>query len=245
MRGTFLVMPTKTPALLPSAGLSPTGLALPTSLSAEDWEEVGYMLDNLDGALPWAWGDWLCARPKGRVDQDAVQISGKPWDSLRNYRYVAENVAPGRRLTGLSWNHHQAVAAMEDWEQDRMLERAANEHLTVMALRAEVKALTAPAPDPPSARVDALPPDVVASEVVDPIEELEREYGIERNTSGATPKNAVRAAVRDSLKALTSLRDAIDGVTTWPADLAAEFNPVWAAIADLGDRYTARQEPSV
>lgn len=238
------------PALLPSVGLTPTGLSLSPNVSPEEWEEVGYTLSTLDeSALPWAWGDWLLARPKGLKDEDAVQVSGKPWETLRVYRWTAEAIPPVRRRTALSFGHHSAVAGLPEATQAALLDDAELTGSSVAGMKAKAKALRDPAPAEVTAhgqdaeQYDSGPdsgrPPV---EVVDPIEELEREYGIERTGSGATPKNAVRSAIKAAVGSLVSLISVMEDVTTWPPDLAAEFAGIWTAASALGEKFTARQE---
>lgn len=231
------------PALLPSVGLTPTGLSLSPNVSPEEWEEVGYTLSTLDeSALPWAWGDWLLARPKGLKDEDAVMVSGKPWETLRVYRWTAEAIPPVRRRTALSFGHHQAVAGLPEATQAALLDDAEINGASVSTIKANAKALRDPAPADILAIARSGAAHAQSVEVVDPIAELEREYGIERTGSGATPKNAVRSAIKTAVSSLVSLISVMEDVATWPPDLAAEFAGLWTAASALGEKFTARQE---
>lgn len=52
-------------------------------------------------------------------------------NSIRNFAWVAEKIPSVRRLTNLSFSHHQAVASLDPIEQTRWLKKAVDEDLSV------------------------------------------------------------------------------------------------------------------
>jgi hypothetical protein len=56
-----------------------------------------------------------------------------------NMAYVTSRFEPARRRESLSFSHHAELAALCREEQDRWLERATLERLSVRALRAELR----------------------------------------------------------------------------------------------------------
>jgi hypothetical protein len=82
-------------------------------------------------------------------------------ESARNAMWVASRIEPVRRLTALSWSHHQQVASLEPREQDRLLALAAERKLSVTELRAAVRLFREPEPPKPDWQEPADPPEVV------------------------------------------------------------------------------------
>lgn len=69
----------------------------------------------------------------GEVDAyyRAMLVSGKDRETLRFYSWVAKKVPPARRVKELTFNHHRAVAALDQGCQAILLARAVEENLTV------------------------------------------------------------------------------------------------------------------
>lgn len=85
----------------------------------------------------WVIGDWLTQFPWGRKYEHAAEIFGLSPGTLKNYASICKKFEPSRRRDGLSFEHHAAVAALDNPdEQDRLLRRAEDERLTARALRA-------------------------------------------------------------------------------------------------------------
>jgi hypothetical protein len=68
-----------------------------------------------------------------------ASITGYDTQTLMNMAYVTSRFEPARRRESLSFSHHAELAALCREEQDRWLERAALERLSVRALRAELR----------------------------------------------------------------------------------------------------------
>lgn len=71
---------------------------------------------------------------------DAVVDAGTFTKStISQYRYVARAVPAERRVEGLSFSHHEAVASLPGSDQRGYLERAKRDHLSVSALKQVVR----------------------------------------------------------------------------------------------------------
>jgi hypothetical protein len=56
-----------------------------------------------------------------------------------NMVYVASRIDPSRRREALSWSSHAEVASLAPAEQDRWLDRAESERMSVRRLRHAIK----------------------------------------------------------------------------------------------------------
>lgn len=128
------------------ATLTLTGLELPEDLTYEEWLGVMAKLFTLEKVTNWAIGDALYfgERKYGERYAHALALSeatGINVDSIRNAMWVSERVpSVVRRLTSLSWTHHQAVAALDPEAQDALLAKAEEHEMSVSALKDAVRA---------------------------------------------------------------------------------------------------------
>jgi N6-adenosine-specific RNA methylase IME4 len=113
-----------------------TGLALPPTLSFEDWQATGEFIGRAERSVQWWAGDWwnYGERKYGEQASQAVLLGVEP-DTLSNMAAVAERIPLPRRRGNLSWGHHAEVAYLPADEADAWLDRAEAETLSVMALR--------------------------------------------------------------------------------------------------------------
>lgn len=92
----------------------------------------------------WQWwiGDWLVEGESvyGSKYEAALHVTGLAYGSLRNLKWVAEQVDVSRRRDTLSYSHHVEVAALEPKEQRVWLDRAERDNLTRDALREAIAA---------------------------------------------------------------------------------------------------------
>jgi hypothetical protein len=65
-------------------------------------------------------------------------VTGYDRQTLMNMVYVATRFETSRRRENLSWSHHAEVAGLDAAEQERWLERAGADRLTVRELRLEL-----------------------------------------------------------------------------------------------------------
>ena len=118
-----------------------TGLVLPDDMPFELWAGVGAQLLAADRSVQWWLGDWLAygERWYGETYTQAVDLTGRDYQSLANMTYVSKQVDFSRRREKLSWSHHAEVAPFEPDEQDTWLELAESEAWTRSELRQAIR----------------------------------------------------------------------------------------------------------
>jgi site-specific DNA-methyltransferase (adenine-specific) len=115
-------------------GLRPVGK--PTR---QAWRACGQFLRLAEGSVHFWIGDWL-VYGEAHFKQDyeeAVKLTGYSYHTLRKDKYVAERIPPERRRSTVDVAIHQEVAPLPPALQEKLLIRAANEHLSVQQLRME------------------------------------------------------------------------------------------------------------
>jgi hypothetical protein len=128
-------------AIEPRSRLTPTSWMSGPDLGPADWIQWGRWLGTVGRGSGWWIGDWVRygnARYGARYKLVAT-ITGYDTQTLMNMAYVTSRFEPARRRESLSFSHHAEVAALCQEEQDRWLERATLERLSVRALRAELR----------------------------------------------------------------------------------------------------------
>jgi signal transduction histidine kinase len=111
------------------------------NLDLHSWVAQGTRLGSVGRSVGWWIGDWLRygnARFGERYVR-AARITGYDTQTLMNMAYTASRVEISRRRENLSWSHHAEIAALEPEDQDRWLERAERERLSVRSLREELR----------------------------------------------------------------------------------------------------------
>jgi hypothetical protein len=124
-----------------SSGLSSVSWIPSRDIQLNEWAAVGRRLGRIALGSQWWIGDWVrygCARWGERYTA-AARITGYDVHSLRNMVWIASCFEPSRRRDNLSWSHHASIATLEPAEQDRWLDRAIAEKLSVSDLRVELR----------------------------------------------------------------------------------------------------------
>lgn len=132
---------------LARASASQTALDIPEDLSVEEWADIGDALSRADQSLMWWIGDWWAYGERQGYGErsrvlDALKEKGHNPPSLktcRNAAVVARAFTTSRRRDVVSWNHHEAVASLDERERDWLLERAEANSWSRDALRDEVR----------------------------------------------------------------------------------------------------------
>jgi hypothetical protein len=125
----------------PRSRLTPTAWSSGPALGPAAWIQWGRWLGTVGRGSGWWIGDWVRfgnAR-YGERYKLVASITGYDTQTLMNMAYVTSRFEPARRRESLSFSHHAEVAALCQEEQDRWLERAMLERLSVRALRAELR----------------------------------------------------------------------------------------------------------
>ena len=128
---------------LPGCEFTQTGLTIEPGLEQLSWELIGSLLTRVQSGVQWWVGDWMQYGEQAYGEKyaqavDAYEQTGINVDTLRNYQWVSEHVPVVRRLTTLSWSHHQAIAALPPKEQTQWLQEAVKEGWSYRDLRREV-----------------------------------------------------------------------------------------------------------
>ena len=121
--------------------LTPTSWVPHGELDLRDWLQHGRRLGIVGRGVAWWLGDWLTygnARYGERYAR-AARTTGYDAQSLMNMVYVASRFEPDRRRATLSWSHHAEVAALARDEQERWLDLAEREQMSVRSLRTELR----------------------------------------------------------------------------------------------------------
>lgn len=122
--------------------LTRTGLVVDGDPTAEEWERAGDTLSEADGALQWWIGDWLLhgdGKPEwGDKYEAACEKFGREYQTLADYKSVAQQVKFSLRNENLSWMHHRCVAPLPPREQKKWLAKAEKEGWSAAQLRREI-----------------------------------------------------------------------------------------------------------
>jgi hypothetical protein len=112
-------------------------------LDVLSWVRIGHRFGGMARCSPWLLGDWIRYGNArwGEKYSEAMRITGYDVQSLRNFAYVAGRVDPSRRRDDLSWSHHAEICALSVEDQERFLDTAARERMSVADLRVELRAL--------------------------------------------------------------------------------------------------------
>jgi hypothetical protein len=111
-------------------------------LDVRTWVRIGHRFGGMARCSPWLLGDWIRYGNTrwGEKYREARRITGYDVQSLRNFAYVSGRVDPSRRRDELSWSHHAEVCALPVPEQERWLDVAVAERMSVADLRVELRA---------------------------------------------------------------------------------------------------------
>jgi len=106
------------------------GMSFQDELPFEEWEEIGNRFGEATKRFSWALGDWLvfgAKNYKGRISaelyEQAEKTTGVDRASLLALATVCRRIPIDERIENLSFEHHQAVAAIanddrrKDWLQ--------------------------------------------------------------------------------------------------------------------------------
>lgn len=121
--------------------MSPVAWTPGGDIEVRDWLRAGQRLGAMTRCSQWWLGDWVRYGNKrwGEKYKEAARITGYDVQSLRNIAYVAGRVEVSRRRDNLTWSHHAEVGALGPEEQDKWLDLAASQRMSVADLRIELR----------------------------------------------------------------------------------------------------------
>lgn len=120
-----------------------TSLLLREDLTIEEWKRIGVQLDRTMDSSTWWLGDWL-VYGRSRFPEryrKVIEVTAFDYQTLRNYAWVANRVAPLRRRPALSFQHHAEVAALDPAMQEEWLALAERNRWSRNRLRSELRAV--------------------------------------------------------------------------------------------------------
>lgn len=123
--------------------LARTGLTVRGKPSFDEWQRCGAFLKRIEGAVQWWIGDWLNYGEQryGEKYSQALDATDLDYQTLRDYAWVALKVELSLRKDNLSYSIHKEVASLPSPQQAAVLQRAADEQLTVTQVRALVRTI--------------------------------------------------------------------------------------------------------
>lgn len=123
--------------------LDSIGLAIEPSMSEQDWEDLGYILNTFDERRQWWIGDWLAHGELAwrKTYAWAAERFGYEVQSLRDMAYVCKAVKVSVRTDTLSFAHHKLVASSPPELQAAWLQYAAKNGLSIAILRQYTRTL--------------------------------------------------------------------------------------------------------
>jgi len=128
--------------ILPKCEISKHALVFDSSITLEEYIQVGNFLEQIKGSVHFWVGDLINFGAKkwghGKYTE-AERMFDYEHGTLLNDAYVARQIEPSRRRESLDFGHHYEVASLPPDEQDLWMDKAEKEHLTVKDLRAQIK----------------------------------------------------------------------------------------------------------
>jgi len=124
----------------PKFAITPTGIQFNQELSFAEWDDLGQKLAPIGKSLGFILGDWINYGEKefGQKYEEVVTRTGIPYQTLRNYAYVARKVELSCRQDNLGFEHHAVVAKLKPDQQEHWLEMTKDHNLSVRRLRKSI-----------------------------------------------------------------------------------------------------------
>lgn len=135
------VIPEETSVITRHVLSSNMGLTIIGDPTFEDWEEIVATYTHVYDKSQWWIGDAI-AYGEGKFGEkyaQAVNITGRKLDTLKNIVSVCQRVQLSRRNENLSFKHHSRIAGLPYQTGDELLVRAQREHWNSDELGEEVK----------------------------------------------------------------------------------------------------------
>lgn len=125
--------------------ITATALHLNKNITFEEWQEIGSHLSALaKGMLFWV-GDWLNYGEKtyGESYAQAMDITGYSYATVKMAKYISSKFPPEDRNEKLTFTHYSAVVGEDKTKALQLLDKAANDELSVKELKG-LRSETAP-----------------------------------------------------------------------------------------------------
>lgn len=126
---------------VPGASFNPSSLAVENGLTEKAWMELGRAISHVEASTRWWIGDWLLAGYRTFGKSVANDLAQQSTSYERTYlyatSYVAKRFPPERRVSSLSFYHHEVLAPFPPETADALLALAVELGLTARQVRAE------------------------------------------------------------------------------------------------------------
>ncbi len=142
---------------IPQFKIEGFSLTIEHGTTKPQWENAGYLLGKFHRASTFWIGDWgLAGINAGFTREDVYdemqKVTGLDRQTLYDAVHLAKSVSAGKRRTDLTASHHMAVASLDPFQQEKLLEQAARNNWTRQQLRDVVQdklpiPLQAPTPE--------------------------------------------------------------------------------------------------
>jgi len=122
--------------------LTSTGLSIEGNPTFEEFDQLGQYLRRVHTGYQWWWGDWLIYGEGQYGERFSQALEATDWEesTLRQYAWVAKNVAKENRLDGVAFGHYvNGLASLKPADQKVWAERIVAENLTQGQFVAKLK----------------------------------------------------------------------------------------------------------
>ncbi len=130
-------------SLLPDA-FQKKGYLPAEALTYEQWVADGKFIEAADGSVAWWIGDWMNHGEKTYGDEkykQAMEMTGFEYQTVANYKWLAESIGFSNRLENLSIRHHMLVAKYTPDQQKLLLSKASELGLSVKQFKEQIPRL--------------------------------------------------------------------------------------------------------
>lgn len=120
-------------------------LILAEDLTKEEWINIGSGLKLVEGSVQMWIGDWArFGQKKGfytdtKTYKEIADITGYKPKSIKEFKYVADNIPSSIRMDDISFGHLQQIAPLSSEKQIEFIEKIKEDGLTVKELKNEIR----------------------------------------------------------------------------------------------------------
>jgi N6-adenosine-specific RNA methylase IME4/ADP-ribose pyrophosphatase YjhB (NUDIX family) len=126
---------------IPYCQITENSLCIQENIGKEQWDQIGIILKTMEKSIQFWIGDWIRFGEKkwGKMYKEAEEITGLENNTLRHIKSVSDNIDSCRRRHNLSYSHHAEIVGLNEEQQEKLLDKAESENLSVRDIRQEVK----------------------------------------------------------------------------------------------------------
>ena len=122
-------------------------LTIHEDITIDEWKELGQGLRQIEGSVQFWIGDWARFGEKRgftgkytdpKVYDELEEITGLSRRTIQEYKQVSDKTSTVRTVD-LSFNHHKEVASLPPEKQEKFLQLASENNLSVRELREKIR----------------------------------------------------------------------------------------------------------